>query len=86
MQDGSIGLLREFHGGPKDGMVVRVPADATCFYLAETNLLSCGNAVGCGRWCHIYEPDGEGHLIHMLPPLRRLTELERVHVVEAFGK
>lgn len=84
--DGSIGMLREFLGGPKDGMVVKVPADATCFYMAETNLLSFGNALGCEKWCHIYEPDGEGHLIHMLPPVCRLTELEKAQVVEAFSK
>lgn len=77
-------MVREFLKGPKDGLVTRVPIDDTCFYLAETQLMSFGTAMGYEKYCHVYEPDNEGHFVHILPPECRLPDSERVKIVEKF--
>lgn len=85
MQDDSH-MIREFLGGPKDGLIAPVPSDETCFYLSETQMMSFGTALGYEQYCHVYESDGEGAFIHILPPEHRLPAAEWAKLVEAFGK
>lgn len=79
-------MVREFLKGPLDGLVTRVPVDDTCFYLSEMQWMTFETAMGYEKYCHIYEPDDEGHFIHILPPEHRLPDVEKAKIVFKGGK
>ena len=71
-------LICEFLGGPFDGRLARILPDVECFVSIEADIVSFGDAVGFDRFCRVYTPDGDGHLVHTRHPRERFPATEDV--------
>ena len=62
--------IREFTGGPLDGLVMEVPANTTCYYLPWSGFVRFGRALGGECFYHAYVPGTSCRLRHIHSPAR----------------